>query len=364
MSAVACHLWYHSTSPHLQQLYTGFWMLHTGGFIRLSQQQRRTPCRYASDAPHLRNAGHAHLDAVLDERLRLHFDTHDSKEIAVPELEGCDFYFKRSYCASVVDALPESQKKKLRPLGLNYRVLPDCTDPFAMRRGASLHGMSRATLSAFRAALDTGNQLGFQPRLADMHAAPRLDAEPRVLFQAAAYDPHDDPDRARDKIEERVLLNDARAQCIRLLRETFGDRFLGGFIRSPFTLERYPDLVLPAQATPQQTYLKTLKSYSIGVATSGLHGSTGWKLAEYVAFAKAIVSQKLRDRLPGSFECERNYREFASPEECVKGVVKLIEDPSLRQEFMRNNAAYYQSHLRPDCLVRNALSAALAQSSR
>jgi len=364
MAAVSCRLWYHSTSPHLQQLYTGFWMLHTGGFIRLSQQLRRAPCRYASDAPHLRNAGHAHLDAVLDERLRLHFDTHDSMEIADGELDDCDFYFKRSYCASVVDALPENQKKKLLPLGLNYRVLPDGTDSFAMRRGASLHGMSRATFTAFKAALDTGNHLGFQPRLAAMHAAPRLDAEPRVLFQAAAYDPHDDPDRAQDKIEERVLLNDTRAQCIRLLRKAFGDHFLGGFSRSPFTLERYPDLVLPAQATPQQAYLKTLKSCPIGVATSGLHGSIGWKLAEYVAFAKAIVSQEFHNRVPGSFERERNYLDFVSPEECVNAVGKLIEDRSLRQELMRNNAAYYNSHLRPDCLVSNALSAALAQSSR
>ncbi len=364
MAAVPCRLSYHSTSPHLQQLYTGFWMLHVGGFIRLSQQLRRTPCRYASDAPHLKNAGHAHLDALLDERLRLHFDTHDSVEIAEGELESCDLYFKRSYSAAVVDALPAPQKNKLRPLGLNYEVLPDGVDTFAMRRGAALHGMSRATLAAFKTALDTGNHVGFQPRLAVMQAAPPLDAPPRVLFQTAAYDPYDDPQRARDKIEERALLNETRARCIRGLREALGDHFHGGFIRSSFALERYPDLLLPAQATQQQAYLKTLKSYPIGVATRGLHGSTGWKLAEYVAFARAIMSEEIRDHVPGTFECGRNYLEYASLEACVNAAVKLIEDRGLRQELMRNNAAYYQSHLRPDCLVRNALSAALAPGSR
>ena len=79
LAAISCRLLYQSASPHIQQLFTGFRLLQRSGFLRLSQQRRRTPVRYDSDAPHLRDAGHAHLDALIDGKLRLHFDTHDCR---------------------------------------------------------------------------------------------------------------------------------------------------------------------------------------------------------------------------------------------------------------------------------------------
>jgi hypothetical protein len=202
---IPCRLFYGSISPHLQQLYTGFLLLDGSGVIRLSQRRRRTPFRYPSDAPHLRNAGHAHLYALLDGDVRIHFDMHDAAEIAEGELDHCDFYFKRSYSTAFVDALANNHRQKVLPLGLNHRVLPNRVDCFSMARSLSLHGVSAQARCALRQALDSRNWL----------------------------------------------------------RKT--------------------------------------------------------------------------------------------PPECLGVAVRLIEDAHLRHELMRNNAAYYQSHLRPDALVRNAL---------
>jgi hypothetical protein len=359
LSAISCRLLYGSTSPHLQQLYTGFHLLQRTGFLRLSQQIRRTPVRYLNDAPHLRDAGHAHLDVLVERQLRLHFDTHDAQEIALGELEDCDFYFKRSYLPAAVSSVAVHQRSKVLPLGLNYRLLPDVADVLAIRRGLSMTGLSRASLSAFKQALDTRNRFGFQPRLSQMESAPDLEAAPNVLFLVAAYDPYDDPQRSQEKIDDRIYVNETRARCIRLLREALGPRFTGGFGRSPFTLERYADLVVPPETTSQEGYLRTLRSFPICVASTGLHGSTGWKLAEYVAFARAILSEPLVYAVPGDFGSGRNYLEFTSPEECVDGAVRLIEDATLRRQIMRNNAAYYRDYLRADILVKNALTRAL-----
>jgi len=63
--------------------------------------------------------------------------------------------------------------------------------------------------------------------------------------------------------------------------------------------------------------------------------------------------------LPGGFASGRNYLEFTSAEECVDGAVRLIEDANLRRQIMRNNATYYRDYLRPDTLVKNALTRAL-----
>jgi hypothetical protein len=358
VTAVPVRLSIQSTSYHLDQLYTGFLMLHASGFIRLSQQKRITPIVYANDAPHLKDAGHAHLDAFVA-GLKLHFDTHDAEELAEGELEQCDFYFKRSFCTSLVDGLPSRLRKKLRPLGLNYRVLPDRLDPFSMFRNLALSGMSRATLGAFKRAIDANNRIEFQPRVAKLQSPPDFSAPVQVLFMASAHDPYDDRNRTKEKIEERIAINETRARCIRLLRKALGTRFTGGFSASGFSVEHYRDLICPPDATSQENYLATLKSFPICVATAGLHRSNGWKLAEYVAFSKAIVTETLAFEVPGEFRPARNYVEFSSPERCVHAVQQLIDDQSLRQAIMHNNAGYYQSHLRPDRLIKNALTTAL-----
>jgi hypothetical protein len=358
-----CRLLYQSASPHIQQLYTGFRLLHRSGFLRLSQEMRRTPISYRNDAAHLKGAGHAHLDARLG-KLRLHFDTHDASELALGELEDCDFYFKRSYLPEIAQSLPPNQRNKVFPLGLNYRVLPGVADTFAVRRALSMTGLSSATLSACKQALDTNNRFGFQPRLPQMEAPPALRADPNVLFFVAAYDPYDDPTRSQEKIDDRIVINETRARCLRLLKDALGPRFTGGFSHSRFTTEHFPDLLAPAGATSQPEYLRTLQSFPICVASTGLHGSTGWKLAEYVAFSKAILSERPVYDTPGSFAPGRNYIEFSSPEECLNGAVRLIEDMALRQQLMQSNAAYYRDFLRPDSLVRNALTTALDEAGQ
>jgi hypothetical protein len=355
-------LLYHSSSPHLQQIYTGMLMLQQRGVIGLAQRRRHDAIRYDSDAPHLRDANHAHLSALIDSSTRVHFDTHDAVEVANGELERSDFYFKRSFAPDHLDGLPESQRAKLRPLGLNYAVLPDTIDRYGLGRRLSLARSVRQAAAAFRYALDVTGSPGGQPRLRQIEAPPQPDAAPRVLFLAAAYDPYDQSDRAQEKIEERIAINEHRARCIGLLRKELGSHFLGGLSPTPFAVAHYPGLLVERERSIQLNYLRTLREFPICVATTGLHGSTGWKLAEYVAFSKAIVSERLRYAIPGDFAPGGNYLEFDSPEECVERCVKLMTDPALRCALMHNNASYYRAYLRPDSLVWNALAAALGES--
>lgn len=355
-----CRLLYRSTSPHLQQLYTGLVCLHDQGRIRLSQRPRTSAIRYASDASHLRDAGHAHLDLILERRLRLHFDTHDAADIALGELDDCDFYFKRSYSTEQVQRLPLRLAAKMRRLGLNYRVLPDRVDGFAVRRAlqrpdpAGSPSRARMLLEA----LDHRNRLAFRPRLSLMRGEPAPRQEPRALFLVAAYDPGA-PGLGAHEIEDRIRINESRALCIRLLKAELGDRFTGGFAPTRFTQSRYPDLVAPLEWVYQQRYLEAVRTHPVCIATTGLHRSIGWKLAEYVAFARAIVSEPLAFEVPGDLSAGDHYLESGTPEDCVRAAVKLMQDAGLREHLMRANAAYYEGWLKPDTLVMNALRSAI-----
>jgi hypothetical protein len=92
------------------------------------------------------------------------------------------------------------------------------------------------------------------------------------------------------------------------------------------------------------------------VATTGLNKSNGWKLGEYVAFSKAIITEPLHFRVPGGFSQEINYLKFISPDELIDHAIRLFEDKKLRSEMMMSNYRYYQSFLRPDALILNSLA--------
>jgi hypothetical protein len=147
-----------------------------------------------------------------------------------------------------------------------------------------------------------------------------------------------------------------RAACITALRSHFGVRAITGFMRSNYAAQMYPGLeVGNRRLTKRENYNEVVRRASVCVATSGLHGSVPWKMGEYVALGKAIVSQSTNCRLPGDFQPGRNYLSFSSADECVAEVEKLFAQPTQMVDMMAANVDYYDRFLRPDKVVLNSL---------
>jgi len=248
----------------------------------------------------------------------------------------------------------------VRPLGLNYALFPDGVDRFGVERVFKLaHGSERWKEAA--RALTLSDAIAFTPRVSRMWNAPDFNREPRALFMTRAFDVGNAPDRSAEKVAERIALNDERAAIIRSLRSALGSRFYGGFTHTPHAVRNYPDALIPDPARGSKGgYIRTLRAYPVCVATTGIHGSIGWKFAEYVAFAKAVVSEPLNYVVPGDLAPGRHYLEFHGVDGCVQAVLRAMEDATLRAQLMANNASYYQSYLRPDRLVWNTIEAVLA----
>jgi hypothetical protein len=355
----ACELAAHSIATHLQQIYTGFLMLHRDGRIRLRQRIVRDPT-LREGPQHLRDAPACRLTVRVNGRVSLCYDVHDSWEIDERRLAEVDFYFKRSYAPERLGTLDPGLRARVRPLGLNYSLFPDGRDRFALGRALRI-ARGRKRIEEAARALALSDRFAFTPRVRVMSSPPEYSQPPRVIFMTRAFDPHDTADRSRAKVDERDALNDARADLMRALRRELGARFYGGFTHTPHALRRYPDLLVPEpERGSKGGYITHLRSFPIGVATTGIHESIGWKFAEYVAFAKAIVSEPLRYRVAGDLAPGRHYLEFRGVDECLGNVFRLIEDEGLRRALMANNADYYQRYLRPDHLVMNTLATALA----
>jgi hypothetical protein len=331
-----------SNEPHLSQVYTGLAMLHERRLITLSQRIVSRP-RPDENAPHhLRNVRRWHARLETDKR-RYYIDVHDSHEIADVD---CDVYLKRSYLAAVI---PQHMRDKVRPLGLNYEVYKDGFDRFEFRRRLAIDGVRSAALYVAGKLSGSG-----QPTVSQLSAVPPDGSDPRILFMCGTWDTNE-PGRSAEKNAERRVMNDMRAACIAALRTAFGPRFTGGFAHSPHAAENYPQFLLPdARMAMKKNYIEILRQHQICITTTGLHRSNGWKLGEYVAHARAIVSEPLVHAVP-DLCANVNYLTFSTPAGCVDAVGRLVDDAELRIRMAKANAIFYQERLRPDKLVERAV---------
>jgi hypothetical protein len=174
------------------------------------------------------------------------------------------------------------------------------------------------------------------------------DGGTRVLFQTRAWSDADmsDPD-------DRSMLNESRARLIRALREEYADRFVGGFVDSPVARRLYPDL-LTSMPSDRASYVELIGSCAIGVSTVGLHGSNPWKVAEYLAAGRAIVSEPLRFEIPESLDGIVDW--FDSPSDCVAAVRTLLDDAGTLTAHREAARRFWEENARPDVLLRRRLT--------
>jgi len=345
---LTCRILCNSNSSHLSQVFTGFTLLHDAGKISLSQEcvERHRPD--VTKPQHLRDARSAHVLVLVNE-VKLYYDCHDGHEIDEAAAREVDYYFKRSYAEPEV---PNSLKGKVFPLGLNYPVWPPEPDRFERQRRAAFER-------------EPSNEPAFRPTVENMFSTPDDTCAPCVLFVTRAWNPFDNTERGGEKVAERVRLNETRARCVELLKRELGTLFFGGFSHTDYAARNFPHLLLQDKGLyAKENYVEILRRYPICVATAGLHGSVGWKVGEYVAFSRAIVSERLGCRLPGDFRAGENYLEFDEPRRCVDGVRRLLSDPALRHGMMKRNHGYYLGYLKPDALIERTLSIALSNGTR
>ncbi|EKD70251.1 MAG: hypothetical protein ACD_46C00586G0002 [uncultured bacterium] len=339
-------------------------MLAENGIIDVTQHIIRPYIHNTNVIQYLKNSEHAHLVvellSELNQRVVLYFDNHDAMEIDEKNLQACDIYFKRSFSRQYINEFHAKYAENIFPLGLNYHVLPNKSSIIDLHRNISLSRSISSKFDNFLSYIDRRNIIKFQPRLQNIQSLPLCALKPKVLFMVAAYDPYNTPERPKAKIEERRHNNEVRANCVRLLRKELGPNFYGGFVPNKYAIMKYKDVLLdnPINAK-KQNYLQILSNFSICIATTGLHGSIGWKFAEYVAFSKAIVSEKIQYEIPGHFQSEHNYIEFSSPDTCVDQSIRLLTNEQLRTKLMFNNSIYYHHYVKPDSLVMNAILLAL-----
>lgn len=357
-----CEIIVNSDVDHVRQIYTGFSALHRQGFLKVTQtippeflENHRDPRRWV-------DYKFFNTTVILDGKTKIVYDVHDWNWIDEEILRDADFYFKRSFDRDYLSTLAD--KDKVFPLGFNYSVSGSSRDYFRLRRAAFFHGKDRFkhVVKSLKL-LESLGLAGEAEQQSNLEAPPAPEMEPKIIFMARAWDT--DKIEAKRQKEQVESINETRANCIRTLRKEFGDKFFGGLARDEYSTKNFPDALLPDESlSAKRNYLKLLKGFPICVATTGLNGSNGWKLAEYIALSKAIVTEPLVFEVTGDFAAGRNYFEFTDPATLVAAVRKLVDDADARHSMMIANRDYYKNFLRPDALIKNSLETVLRESRR
>lgn len=115
-------------------------------------------------------------------------------------------------------------------------------------------------------------------------------------------------------------------------------------------LEEYKDMLITRRIGMKE-YLKKTKLSSIVFNTPSVLGCHGWKLGEFLAMGKAIISTPLNNMMPGEFAAGKHYIEVNSVEDIASAVSLLKNNEALRQDLKKNAREYYAQYVDPKAAV-------------
>lgn len=345
---VKCVIQYYALGAHLEQIFAGFELLRRRGLVKVIQARVEKPTWPA--APPILSRYRSHLRVLVEDSLWIHFDVDDSAIIPMLALNASDFYFKRSH------SLQSTEGDKILPLGLNVPVRVDGLDWLSLERTLRLFNSFSGSKNHHRRSPNSGDYVPTVAEL-EMNSQSMSTNSGKILFLTRAWDPAEA--KSEEAATEREHLNEMRANCIRALRAHFGTQFFGGIEPTPYAIRYFPDCLIDSGRVTKLEFFENVRNSRICVTTTGLHGSIGWKFAEYVAASKPIVAERTVIQLPGTFGEGSHYLGFESVQGCIDAIVRLQGDQALRDSMSAANRDYYSQWVRPDALVAYVLTTAL-----
>jgi hypothetical protein len=283
---------------------------------------------------------HPGVPLVRAKGTTLAIDLHDSpSHYHEPTLAKCDVYLKRSYVSA---AIPREFSAKVRPFGLNYACR-------TVRSTLIVLGLfCRSGFSPY----DLGSYL-LSPFPADFEAPPAEPPDLRILFTTRLWS------SIENKYDDPEKINGFRIELVRRLRRSFGARFVGGLKPNLEAFKVFPDL----RAFPDlivniphrlPIYARFSRRPAIAIYSRGLHGSNGFKVAEYLASSKCIIGESLAHDLPEPLG------ESHRVQESIDGIIaecdRILTDVRRLNELRRISWDYYQRNLRYDRRIRILIS--------
>ena len=145
-------------------------------------------------------------------------------------------------------------------------------------------------------------------------------------------------------------VNARRANFIRACKGIDGLRFEGGFVpqQGRSSSDLFADC-LSATSYPYQTWLQKTKQSALVFNTPAFWDCHGWKLGEYLALGKAIISTPLSNDLPAPLTHGVNIHFVEDDIDSLReAITYIINHPDYKERLERGARAYWASYGTPE----------------
>lgn len=156
--------------------------------------------------------------------------------------------------------------------------------------------------------------------------------------------------------------NRFREYYMRIARNYFGTGFEGGFFYIPTSTpenefpqykkykETLGDFITTRRITYEKYVEKTKRSAFV-FNTPAVGGCLGWKMAEYLAFGKAMISTPIVREMPFEFVAWRDYIPVTDERDIENAILILKKDTRLRTHLETNARNYFERYLEPSKVI-------------
>ena len=148
-------------------------------------------------------------------------------------------------------------------------------------------------------------------------------------------------------------VNRRRANFIRACKSIKGITFEGGLLGDESSSnDKFAD-VLVVQEEPFDQWMEKTKRSALVFNTPAFWDCHGWKLAEYLALGKCIVSTKLSNDLPYPLEHGKNIHFVEDTEESMREAIEyILAHPEYRHKLECGAKAYWEQYGKPEACLR------------
>ena len=312
-------------------LTVGTWISHDNMLLSAARfYEKRSGRRLAIRCD--RNAGLPLATFLLEADGRRAFLDYNDRFELEPFGADADLYAKRSL-------RPEDEGRGIFPLGFHFNYSFDL-HRLLLRPGFA----APANRTEIARAVDAFGLTGWShfSRRIDHMFVPPSDHGGRALFHARLWD----PSRNRDPEEQdrRRRMNEIRLEAVRSLRKM--ENTVAGIIPDDYSRRTCPELLLAADQATSKVFGAELRRSDIGIVNEGLRGSPGWKIGEYVAGSKAVLSNSIESVVPG-FESGTHYLRFDDPRE-IPDLVSGLRATKDYRRMQLANWEYTRAYLHPE----------------
>jgi glycosyltransferase involved in cell wall biosynthesis len=264
-------------------------------------------------------------------------DSRDSSQIDLEALNWCDKYGKVNYNEKTI--LSFENRNKIIAIGPSFGI--KIWNFFqTLSIGISNYSKFKSKITNKREFI--ANYWRQYRRVSIENYKPSKSMDNEVFFISTIW-------------KKESLTNNFRASFIIACKGNNNLKFIGGFApRNDGNNLGFDSLVFPKKiALP--SYLSKIKKSSFVFNTPAVLSCHGWKLAEFLALGKAIVSTPHKNIMPEILKDNIHVVYIESEEDIERQIKKMITNLNFKKELEINSRDYFERHLSPKVVINKLL---------